>query len=182
MGEHSSDLHRLWHEQPREEITMSIDEIRSKADRFERKVRRWNAFATCAFALAVGAEVWSVLTHPAVLERVGDGLTLVALVYVVLRYRPYVAVSSMPAGLGVTASTDFYRLQLARQRDLTARPWAILALFMPGVMLSLFGNAVDGPGPRTVAIAVFAVSLFVGVAWLSARTARTLQRDIDELG
>ena len=119
--------------------------------------------------------------HPELLERVGDLLTMAALVYVMYRSRGRVSVGSMPAGLGLTSSVDFYRQQLARQRDLAATPWEFLAPFVPGVGLSLFGRALDRPPAQTAAIAAFGVALFLAVAWINRRTARKLQREIDQL-
>ena len=87
----------------------------------------------------------------------------------------------MPAGLGLTSSVDFYRQQLARQRDLAASPWEFLAPFVPGVGLSLFGRSLDRPPAQTAPIVAFGVALFLAVAWVNRRTARKLQREIDEL-
>jgi phosphate/sulfate permease len=82
----------------------------------------------------------------------------------------------------MTQSVDFYREQLARQRDLSAHPWGYLLPFVPGVGLSLFGRALDRSPAPNAAIAVFAVALFIGTAWWHKRSARRLQREIDELG
>ena len=161
---------------------MSIDEIRASADRFTRKVQRWNIVTAVIFVLAIVLEGWQMWREPTLLERVGDLLTTAALLYVVYRYREYSIVQPMPAGLGLTTSVDFYRQQLARQRDLADNPWRFLALFIPGVALSLFGDALERPAAQTAVIAVLGVALFLGVAWLNQRTARKLQREIDDLG
>jgi hypothetical protein len=182
MNDPGQNVHRLWREQPREEQTMRMDEIRSKAERFERHVRSWNLIAAVVLAVVLLAEAWQVWVHPSLLERVGDALTTAALVIVMVRFRPYAAVQAMPAGLGLTGSADFYRNQLVRQRDLADRPWRYLVLFVPGVGLSLFGSAFDRPPAQTAAIAVFGVALFLAVAWVNRRTVRKLRREIDELG
>ena len=88
----------------------------------------------------------------------------------------------MPAGLGLTASVDFYRTQLARQRDLANQPWRYFAVFIPGVGLSLLGGALDQSAAQTAAFAAFGVALFVTIAWVARRGARRLQDEIDELG
>jgi hypothetical protein len=173
---------RLWRGQPRDTGAPSIESIRSRADRFERTVRRWNIVGAVVFVLVIAAEAWQIWVHPDLLERVGDLLTVAALIVVMVRFRPHAARLSMPAGLGLTSSVDFYRSQLARQRDLASHPWRYLVLFVPGVGLSLFGDALDRPAGQTVAIAIVAVVLFLAVAWVHARTVRRLQREIDVLG
>jgi hypothetical protein len=161
---------------------MSIDEIRSRAKRFEQKVRRWSVTGGLLFLLIIVVESWQVWRGPDLPERVGDLLTMAALIYSAYLYRPYMTTQAMPSGLGLTSSVDFYRMQLARQRDLAGHPWRYLVLFMPGVGLSLFGDALTRPIVQTAAIAAFGVALFLWAAWVNGRTARKLQREIDELG
>jgi hypothetical protein len=182
VNEPERDIQRLWRDPPREEHAMSIDDIRSKAERFERKVRRWNLVGGVAFVLVIVAEALEVWIHPNLLQRVGDVLSSAALLYVIYRFRPYAAVQAMPAGLGLTSSVDFYRKQLVRQCDLAGNPWRYLLLFIPGMGLILLGRALERPPAQTAAIAAFGVALFLGVVWLERRTARQLQREIDELG
>jgi hypothetical protein len=54
--------------------------------------------------------------------------------------------------------------------------------FIPGVTLSLFSHALVRSPEQNLAIAVFAVALFVVVARLHQRTARQLTRELDDLG
>lgn len=84
--------------------------------------------------------------------------------------------------LGLTASVDFYRAQLARQHELARRPWRYLMAFVPGIALSVFGGAVDRPLGQQVVVAALGIAVFVGVAWVNTRTARKLQKEIDTLG
>jgi hypothetical protein len=181
MNDADKDIRRLWHNQPREARAMSIDEIRSKAERFVRKTRRWNIATAVLVAVLIVVEAWQVWREPRLLERVGDSLTIAALIAMAYLFRGRWIARAMPAGLGLTNSVDFYRKQLVRQRDLARSPWRYLVLFVPGVGLSLFGDGFERPVPQTIAIAAFGVALFLSVAWLNARTARRLQRDIDEL-
>lgn len=182
MNEPERDIQRLWRGQPREEHVMSIDEIRSRAKRFEQRVRRWGVVGGSLFALILVVESWQVWRSPELPERVGDLLTMAALVFAAYLYRPYMTTQAMPSSLGLTSSVEFYRTQLARRRDLASHPWRHLVLFVPGVGLSLFGDALTRPVFQTAAIAAFGVALFLWAAWVNGRTARRLQREIDELG
>jgi hypothetical protein len=177
-----ADIQRLWHDQLREERTMAIGDIHARAGRFEKKTRNWNSVAGVAIILAGLGNAWQVVfANQVMLDRVGDLLSIAALVYVAYRFRGYGRLSSMPAGLGLTTSVDFYRTQLARQRDLTSGGWRYLLLFVPGVSLSLFGRALDRSMNQNIAVAAAGVALFLGVAWLHARTARRLQAEIAAL-
>jgi hypothetical protein len=106
---------------------------------------------------------------------------MAALLYVAFGFWKQASAQFMPAGLGRTSCVDFYKKQLAHQRDLGSHPWRYLVLFVPGVGLSLLGHSLDRPPAQTVAIVAVGVALFLTVAWLNRRTARRLQREIDEL-
>lgn len=161
---------------------MSVDHIRIRAEHFDRTNRRIHGWMRAFFVLLVAKGVWEVWVGPDVLERTGDGLLLAALVYVAYYFRDYYAVAPKSATLGLTASVDFYRTQLARQHALASRPWRYLVLFVPGFALSVFGGAMDRPLRQQVALAALSVALFVGVAWVNARTARQLQKEIETSG
>jgi hypothetical protein len=182
MSEAGRDFHRLWQEQPREEQEMSIESIRSKSEGLERRVRTINIATAALFVVVILVEAFQIWRSRELLERVGDLLTIAAFGYVALRFRGNVDVQSMPAGLGLTSSAEFYRQQLARRRDLSAHPWRFLLPFVPGVGLSLLGGALDGPPAWTAAVAAFGVGLFVAVAWWERRRALTIQNEMDELG
>lgn len=182
MSELDREVQRLWNEQAREERVMTIDDIRPKAERFERTLRQRSLATAVLVALMIVVEAWQVWRNPELVERVGDLLTIAAFVYVGYRFRGYATAQVMPAGLGLTASIDFYRTQLARQREVASHPWKFLAVFIPGVGLSLLGGVLDQAPALSAAFAGFGVVLFVTTAWVIRRSARRLQDEIDELG
>ncbi len=172
-------VHRLWQEQDREE-PMPLSEIRMKAERLTGNARRWNAVTAGVIVLMVIAETWQVWSHPELLERVGDTLTIAALLYVAYRYRRRHRVA--PLTLGSTTCAAFYRAELVRQRDLARDSWGYLLPFVPGVTLSLLGGPLqERPASHVILLAAFGTALFAGVAWLNAYTARKRQREIDAL-
>ena len=182
MSERDLNVQRLWHEQPREEHGMSINEIRERAKRFDQRTTRWNLFTGALIVAIVGVELWQISIERELLERVGDSLTIAAFVYLGYWYRRHAFGHTAPAGPATTQSVEFYRDQLVRQRELSDSPWGYLLPFVPGVGLSLFSSALDRSPAQNTAIAVFAVALFIGTAWWHKRSARRLQREIDELG
>src|SRR5262245_18815213 len=129
MSEHQPGIERLWRDQTREERGMPIDDIRSKAERFDQKSRRWNIFTGALFVVLIAVETWQVWIERELLERVGDLLTMAALAYMLFWFRRYATGRFDSARLGRTGSVDFYREQLVLQRNLASHPWAYLALF-----------------------------------------------------
>lgn len=182
MNEHGRDAQRLWRSQPREEHQMSVEDIRSKAEGLEQRVRSLNMATAALLAAVIMVEAWQIWRSREIVERAGDLLTITAFLYVAFRFRGNVAVRSMPAGLGLTGSVHFYRDQLARRRDLSAHPWRFLLPFVPGVALSLLGGVLDGSPAQAAAVVTFGVALFVAMAWWEKRRARRIQDEIDELG
>ena len=180
MNDREQDVQRVWRGQPKEHV-VSVDEIRVKAERFEQETRRSNIATAVLLAVLIAVEGWQIWREPALVERVGDALTIAAFVYAAYLFRGYAAVRSMPAGLGRTASVDFYREQLARRADVADHPWRYLVAFVPGVGLSLLGRAAERPAAQNVAIAAFGVALFLTVAWVNRRSASRLQEQSDEL-
>jgi hypothetical protein len=181
MDERERGIQRLWRDQAREEYEMSIEMIRVKADQLDRRVRNMNRATAGLLAVIVLVEAWQIWGSPELLERVGDLLTLAAFAYVAFRFRGDVTVQSMPAGLGLTSSMDFYRDQLARRRDLSEQPWRFLVPFVPGVGLSLLGGMLNVPPAQAVAVAAFGMLLFLAIAWWEKRRARGIQHEIDGL-
>jgi len=179
MTEHDVEIRRLWHDQPGGDSGISIEAVRRKSRQLEHKVRLQNVFTAALFGVVIAVEAWQIWRQPELLERVGDLLTIAAFIAAAWQFRGAVGVDAMAAGLGRTASVDFYRSQLARRRDLDSHPWRYLVLFVPRVTLSLFGRVVDRPLADNVAIAMLGVALFLGVAWVHRRSARRLQHEID---
>lgn len=175
------EVWQLWREQAGEEQRMEPSEIRSKAEQLDRKNRGSRVFTALLFILIVIREAWQVWTGQEMLERTGDLLTIAALVYVAYRFHKHLR-AAPPFALGRTNSLEFYRSELVRQRDLSKDSWGYLLPFVPGVALSLFGGGFeDRSTGQMVAIAVLGVTLFLGIAWWNAHTARKLQREVDAL-
>ena len=57
------NIRRLWHEQPREERAMSIDEIRARARRFDERVRGWKVTGALLLAAIVVVELIQICSR-----------------------------------------------------------------------------------------------------------------------
>jgi hypothetical protein len=176
-----TEILRLWQKQANQEHMMPLDEIRTKAERLDRKTRRWRGATTVLVILLVIIEAWQVWRGEGMLERAGDLLTIAAFVYIAYRYHKH-RLAAPPVALGRTNSVDFYRAELVRQRNLSKDGWGYLLPFVPGVALALLGDWFENrPTSHIIAIVAFGVALFLGIAWWNAHTARTLQDEIDGL-
>jgi len=180
-NEHESGITQMWRQQPgRHDVT--VDEIRTKANAFDARVQRWNLVTGLTLALLIAKNAWEVIVDVDLVERAGDLLLLVALLYVVHRFSRLAYVTTAPAALGRTSCADYYRAQLVRQRELSRDGWKYILPFVPGMALIIVGRALEGRPPSQVAALIgFALALLVGVLWVIARGARKLEREIAAL-
>jgi len=174
-----NDVWQLWKEQPRKDMTMTTNEIREKARRFQEKVWRGNAVAGGLFLLLFLKNFWEAWTSVEVLAQLGHVLLMAAFAYVAFRYRQYGRVVPAPSVLGLMNSADMYRALLVRQRDMTSGGWRYFLPFAPGLFLVVFGSTSESrSASQVVVLAVLAVALFVGCAWVNARSVQRLEREI----
>ena len=174
-----AEVWRLWEQQAREEPMIQRDDVRIRAERLDAQMRRWRVVTALLFVLVMIWEARQVWIGEELLERAGDLLTIAAFLYAAYRFRRH-RLAAPPVALGRTSCVEFYRAELVRQRDLSQDSWGYLLPFVPGVALALFGGGFrDRPIGQLIAIAVFGVALFAGVAWWNARTARGRQNEID---
>ena len=184
LNEFENEVHLMWEEQPREAKPISLDEIHAKARRAETRRRQWKPVGTIFFILLViENSVEAIWPGQNMLERVGDLLIVAALFYIFFEYRKYARIASRPEGPGLANCVDFYRAHLTYERNLARQSSRYLLPFVPGVTLSLLNGMIGEviPTARLIGIAASGVTLFLGIAWWNAHTARRLQREIDAL-
>ena len=177
-----------WQADPAEPFRMPVEALRTRVDKLARttRVRNYGGYATSAVVLA-GALWWVTrigdpfATAGALLTMAG-ALTIAAQLRATRSRRP---TGGGPAALGRTASFDFHRAELERQRDFHrgSRLWMRLGLFAPGPLLFFAGFARAHPHlAGTIAWEALAFVLMLAAAVpLNARIARGYQRQIAEL-
>jgi hypothetical protein len=181
-SDNKTGIEQEWRQQPLGRQTMSLEEIRAKAKEFDMKVKRWRLVGGLTFAVLLVKNAWEVWTDIEVVERAGDSLMLLALLYVVYRFYRYAGTHLTPAKLGLTECAEHYRSQLVRQRELSRDGWKYIVPFAPGFGLIIFARMLqDRPASQVAALIVGALVLFVGVLWVIARSGRTLDREIAAL-
>ncbi len=177
----------IWLCQPVEGIKMSVEEVRARAGKFEKKIRWRNVREYAAGAIAMVLLGFSFAGTPDVLDRTAFALLIVGMAYVLYQLHRKGQARSMPGEMGTEPSLQFYRSQLERQRDLVGNVWVwYLGPFVPGLVLSAIASVAHNAQPRHLAVLAFwyglIVVFFVFVWRLNVRAARCLQRMIDALG
>ena len=157
------DVPSVWKSQPLQTISISPEQMRSRAARFEAQTNRRNRSDLASFVVLFLMTIGGMMVQKNMLTRAGIVLTaLWALVgiYSVRRYHRLAAPGTAEA-MGATGAT-WYRQQLERQRDVaSSRPWGI-ALAAPGVCLLLMGY-VDAGAPRNIVAILAGVAAFAGI-------------------
>ena len=182
--EDQNDLNRIWQDQPAEEVSMRLDDIRKRARKMGTTVGRRNLieFAAAAIVLVLIGVRGTRETN--VTALIGGGLMALAVLYVVYHLHRFGSVRSMPSDLALKDCLDFHRAELMRQRDLGRSVWWWYLLpFVPGYALIMIGAAIERPDRRLFALgsSVVFIVLFILVGKLNERGARKLQRIIDGL-
>jgi hypothetical protein len=178
------ELQALWQSQARDASTISLEQLRERAQRHERVISRRNLREYVAAALVV---VWfSVMmwAWPSTMIRIGSGLSIAAALLVAGLLHRWGSVTPLPADLGLRSAVELHRQQLERQRDLLRAVWAWYLLpFVPGLVVLEIGfvQVRSGPASRVVVLGVFAAVVMVGIHFLNRYAANRIQERIDRL-
>ena len=180
----TNDVKALWQNQKPKEVRMSVDDIRERADRDRKRVRRRTVIGSAASYLVIAYFVLMFFVVPNVIGRIGSCVTIVACAYMAyqLHSRRGEALSGPPTG---SAGIRAYRAELERQRDFHCGwwLWSRLLIFSPSVLLFIGGFALSYPklAKGLGAIAAVMVGLTILAVPLNRREARRYQHRIDEL-
>jgi hypothetical protein len=177
-------LQALWQSQPPSERAMSIEEVREKARRLERRVARRNRREYIAAVVVLVGYGWILRRALSPAVRVGAGLIIAATIFICYQLRVHGSAASLQADVGIKSSLDFYRVQLERQRELLHSVWRWYLLpFAPGFLVLLIGQALAQPA-RVSFVVVYGVLVLIGGGGLHAlnrRGAARIQRALDRL-
>lgn len=163
---------------------MSIDEIRRRAVKFEKRVIWMNLREYVAGAIGMVLMGYFLIRAHDTLSRIGFGLTMAgvayALVHLYFKGRPGTASEQVGA-----QCANFFLDELERTRKLVDNLWWYLGPLVPGLIVLTIAPALAHPQPAVLirlGIAdLFIAGVFVFVIRLNKRAARCLQRQIDEL-
>lgn len=182
-----NDPKSIWQHQPVEELGMSSDAIREKAQELGHKTGV-QFYSMCAVGLALIAfDIWGSISSQIPLQRAGFCLAIAWTIYGLRETAERIWPRSLPWDAALTSCLYFARRELERQLDYSRHIWQWLAgpmLFAFAVIVAPVVVAVSQhPSQLLNAIPVlilFTVWLVVFVTKLK-RDRRKLQREIDEL-
>jgi len=183
--EMKDDLRTQWQSQPREGGTMSLEEIRTQAVHFQKRLRNRNIREYSAMVLGIAMTIpLAVFLRSFPLVPVAMGLCIAGTLVIAYQFRKRMATRSFTAAAASVSCREFYLRELERQRDanLSIGSWYILPMIPGAAMLCIALSQMPGFGSRVGLIyGVLFTIAFVVVAKLNKRKARQLQEKIDEL-
>lgn len=183
--ERRDPLRDLWQSQGSEHFQISIEEIRMRIEKIERRVRRMRlvTFGVCTFLIAFFGwwAGWWTSERSNVIERIGAAMVVAAVAY--LAWQVNANRSRLPAVADRTA--DHLRAELLRQRDFHRgrRFWSRMAFLTVAGIVFFTGFAVAHPEVRRTIVAeliAFGV-LTVAAVPLNLRQAAKYQRELDRV-
>ncbi len=183
--ERRDPLRDLWQSQGSEHFQISIEEIRMRIEKIERRVRRMRlvTFGVCTFLIAFFGwwAGWWTSERSNVIERIGAAMVVAAVAY--LAWQVNANRSRLPAVADRTA--DHLRAELLRQRDFHRgrRFWSRMAFLTVAGIVFFTGFAVAHPEVRRTIVAeliAFGVLTVLAVP-LNLRQAAKYQRELDRV-
>lgn len=169
---------------------MSLAEIRTRADRFQTRIRwrNWIEFAAAAIVVVAFGRIAAMTPAPVI--QAGALLIIISVLYVCWKLYALGRAATNAERDNAASLADFHRAELVRQRAALATLWRwYLAPFAPGMTVFLAGVAFlpELEAPLIARLAVFAlgaalVALIFGfVAWVNALAVKRLDREIAAL-
>jgi len=180
-----NDPRNLWQNQEEERMIITLDDVRSRAARFKRRIRRRNLREYAAGAIVIafwGASPWFLPFRG--WQLAAPLLYTAGALYVLFQLHRRGAAASLPIDAGLRASLDFHIRDLERQRNALRTVWMWYLLpFLPGFVAQFLSLAAIEGGINAGLIEFGAIFLgvFVGVWRLNESAARKLDRKIQEL-
>ena len=187
----SNDAKSIWQNQETEGTTVTLDDIRKRAARFQKRIRNRNLREYIASVVVIAAFAFVAWQTPGWMIKSGSALIVAATIFVAWQLHRRGRAQAVPDGATAGGLLAFHREELVRQRDAVRSVWLWYLLpFQPGMALLMLGRyfQVHVPG-RTLAtdhlIIVFSsiviALVFVIIMLLNLWGAARLQNRIHEL-
>jgi hypothetical protein len=186
----SGDIKKLWRNQKTEDDTVTLDDIRKRAAKFQSRIHRRNLreyFAAAIVVVVFGLYAW---IFPGWMMKTGSVLSIAAALFVSWQIHKRASAYTPPQDSSAMSLLEFHRQELVRQRDALKSVWLwYLAPCVPGMVLIVLGRYLQFHAQgRTLAwdhqiiiLCAIIVVMVLGLVWLlNAWVAEKLQRQIDE--
>ena len=178
----NDDIGELWRKQPGDGFRMSSEDIRSRIDVMDRKLRRRAIDLYLVFAAEIAFFGGWMMVRMNALQTAGAVLTIIGISYLGWQVR---ANRFRSLSMDATDTLEHLRRELARQRDFHwgSRFWWRMLLFVPGPLIFSAGFAQAHPGVITFIRfeTITFVALVVATIPVNRWMARRYQKQIDAL-
>jgi hypothetical protein len=181
------DLREVWCGQKVEHTQMTVEELREKARKLQRRFLFGNLLGYVAGTCAVAFSAFSMGHYPP-LMRAGAWLLIAGTINAAYQNHRRVSAKTPSADAAPASWLEFHRRQLERRRDALRGVWVWnFGPLIPGLVLLFLGASLANPAHLRHALkfdALFApvVALsFYLASRLTRIAARDFQRQIDEL-
>ena len=179
------EFRKLWQNQEVEPIRISIDELRTKAAKFQRRILWRNAREQVACLFVVLMFGAMCVKAPQTVLRIACVLVIGGAIYIAWHIHVWGRPTSLPADMGRANCAEFYRRELEGQRDLLSSIWKwYLGPLAPGMAVFVIYGIVASPPQRRwfpVAYAISALAMFWIIGHINQRAAKRLAVQISEL-
>lgn len=181
-----NSVQNLWQSQPVEVTKMSVEELRNRAGKFERKIRFRNIREYVASLIAAGLLGYFYIGAHEVASRVTLALFIAAMLWIVIALHYTGSAKSTPLDQDTRTTQQFYRAELQRQLHVVKNVWWwYLAPMFPGCIAFTVSYVMKPRHPAMWAGLVLMDGLFMVAfytVWkLNVRAARCLERMIEQL-
>jgi hypothetical protein len=176
------ELQQLWQEQSRDVAPRALEEVRRRAQKLDRQIRKRNWGEYVGGALVIVFFGWLGWTSLAAADRIASALMIAGMVYVMWHLGRHGSVRTLPEEYGVRDAYSFHLAELTRQRDLLAgvMRWYI-APMVPGWVAVALTKARPGHWLASGFIVVLFSAVAVWVRRINQRAVVCLDRQIEEL-
>jgi len=181
-----NSVQTLWQSQPVEVTKMSVEELRRRAGKFERKIRWRNTREYVASLVAAGLMGYFYVTANDVASKVTFALFIAAMLWIVIALHRMGSAKRTPLDTDTLTTQQFYRAELERQLAVVKNVlWWYLAPMIPGMIGCTVAYLLKHHhrwawGGLVLMDGLF-VAVFYGVWKLNTLAARCLERMINDL-
>ena len=178
------DILNVWQNQPLENQPMPLEEIHRRARQFEKRIQNRNLREYLGGAFALAIFTFDIFKFPTPVARTGCVLIIAGTLYVMFQIYKRAAPGRLPADSALTASLEFHRRELVRQRDLLRSVWLwYIAPIVPGLVVFVAGIMPrNAAGSLWNAVPLLLMLLILGlILWANHRAAERLDRKIAEI-
>jgi len=183
------DMRSVWQSQAEESRRMSSNEIRTAAERYQKRVIWRNVREYLGCAIVVAGFGWFAWHAPSTTARVGHLLVIVGALYVALQLHLSGSSRTVPSEMGRMDGIAFHRRELERQLRVYQLAWRWVLALVPGITVLMAGTTKAKPrvhmpaGPLAPLLVVLGGWVLI-IVWLRKRNqakARNIQRELERL-